>query len=49
MRTTIAAVLVDPVALGSWLAGMERRERLGRTWNTEQGDLCGPPARGVTA
>lgn len=27
---------VAPDALGSWLAGMERREMLGRTWNTEQ-------------
>lgn len=36
-QTEIAAILgMDPVALGSWLAGMERRERLGRTWNTEQ-------------
>ena len=36
-QTEIAANLgMDPVALGSWLAGMERRERLGRTWNAEQ-------------
>jgi len=36
-QTEIAANLgMDPVALGSWLAGMERRECLGRTWNTEQ-------------
>jgi len=36
-QTEIAANLgMDPVALGSWLAGMERRERLGRTWDAEQ-------------
>jgi hypothetical protein len=36
-QAEIAANLgMDPVALGSWLAGMERRERLGRTWNAEQ-------------
>ena len=36
-QTEIAANLgMDPVALGSWLAGMERHERLGRTWNAEQ-------------
>ncbi len=36
-QTEIAANLgMDPVALGTWLAGMERHERLGRTWNAEQ-------------
>ena len=36
-QAEIAANLrMDSVSLGSWLAGMERRERLGRTWNAEQ-------------
>jgi len=36
-QTEIAANLgMDPVSLGTWLAGMERRERLGRTWDAEQ-------------
>jgi hypothetical protein len=36
-QAEIAANLgMDPVSLGSWMASMERHERLGRTWNTEQ-------------
>ena len=31
-----ANLAMDLDALGSWLAGMERREMLRRTWNTEQ-------------
>lgn len=32
----VANLGMDPDALGSWLAGMERREMLRRTWNPEQ-------------
>jgi hypothetical protein len=36
-QAEIAANLgMDLDVLGSWLAGMERRERLGRTWDAEQ-------------
>jgi hypothetical protein len=48
----IAANLgMAPDALGSWLASMERREMLRRTWNPQQSTyLYGPPACwGVTA